>query len=331
MLEIIKANILFILIIFFLFFTNKIMTIKSKIFITLLILILQCILYSCDENICLGFLGSYLSFLIFLLFLKLLIRFSFYYSRKINEQKLKKILLYCVKNECYSNKFDIIIRNLLLFFLEQNQLYDSNYKFKEDDNFKNIKIENNQFQFKKKLEKNVKPIQPQNDDQQTVDPLSNSPQKNVEEEKENEKFTLSYDINLNIDPNQKPLCIKGTLKKKLKNNKNNIYNCNNLEYIGNIKNFEYDDDMNDDKKKDRKIESQTNSIKKGKNFIVEGYFSNGQLQNNKIRINKKIEGYLSEDQLIFTNNQTLNISKDVEKYPDNENNIGNKNWIMKED
>ena len=130
MLEIIKANILFILIIFFLFFTNKIMTIKSKIFITLLILILQCILYSCDENICLGFLGSYLLFLIFLLFLKLLIRFSFYYSRNINEQKLKKILLYCVKNECYTKKFDSIIKKLLLFFLEQNKLYDNNYKFK---------------------------------------------------------------------------------------------------------------------------------------------------------------------------------------------------------
>ena len=322
---------LFVLIILMLFFTNKIMKTKSKILIITLIFIFQCFLFSCDENICFGFLGTYILFLIILFFLKIITRLSFYYSSKINEQKLKKILLYCVKNECYSNKFDLIIRNLLLFFLEQNQLYDNNYKFKEDDNFKNIKIENNQFNFKINLEKNVKPIQPQNDEQQTVDPLSKSTQKNIEEEKENEKFTLSYDINLNIDPNQKPLCIKGTLKKKLKNNKNNIYNCNNLEYEGNIKNFEYDDDMNDDKKKDRKIESQTNSIKKGKNFIVEGYFSNGQLQNNKIKINKKIEGYLSEDQLILTNNQTLNISKDVEKYPDNENNIGNKNWIMKED
>lgn len=301
MLEIIKANILFILIIFFLFFTNKIMTIKSKIFITLLILILQCILYSCDENICLGFLGSYLSFLIFLLFLKLLIRFSFYYSRKINEQKLKKILLYCVKNECYTKKFDSTIKNLLLFFLEQNKLYDNNYQFKDDD-LKNTKIKNNKFEFEINYKKNIK--------------------------KDENEFTLNYVNVLNIDPFQKPLCIKGKLTKTCENNdKKILYNCNNLEYEGNIKNFAYDDDDDDDKKKGN-LKSKTKSIKKGKEFIVEGIFKDDNLENNRIIMNyngMEFEGFLENEKLRIINNNNLNLTDNDEEYK--KDYIKDDNWI----
>jgi hypothetical protein len=301
MLEIIKANILFILIIFFLFFTNKIMTIKSKIFITLLILILQCILYSCDENICLGFLGSYLSFLIFLLFLKLLIRFSFYYSRKINEQKLKKILLYCVKNECYTKKFDSTIKKLLLFFLEQNKLYDNNYKFKDDD-LKNTKIKNNKFEFEINYKKIIK--------------------------KDENEFTLNYVNVLNIDPFQKPLCIKGKLTKTCENNdKKILYNCNNLEYEGNIKNFAYDDDDDDDKKKGN-LKSKTKSIKKGKEFIVEGIFKDDNLENNRIIMNyngMEFEGFLENEKLRIINNNNLNLTDNDEEYK--KDYIKDDNWI----
>ena len=300
MLEIIKANILFILIIFFLFFTNKIMTIKSKIFITLLILILQCILYSCDENICLGFLGSYLSFLIFLLFLKLLIRFSFYYSRKINEQKLKKILLYCVKNECYTKKFDSIIKKLLLFFLEQNKLYDNNYKFKDDD-LKNTKIKNNKFEFEINYKKIIK--------------------------KDENEFTLNYVNVLNIDPFQKPLCIKGKLTKTCENNdKKILYNCNNLEYEGNIKNFAYDDD--DDDKKKENIKSKTKSIKKGKEFIVEGIFKDDNLENNRIIMNyngMEFEGFLENEKLRIIKNNNLNLTDNDEEYKKDD--IKDDNWV----
>ena len=301
MLEIIKANILFILIIFFLFFTNKIMTIKSKIFITLLILILQCILYSCDENICLGFLGSYLSFLIFLLFLKLLIRFSFYYSRKINEQKLKKILLYCVKNECYTKKFDSTIKKLLLFFLEQNKLYDNNYQFKDDD-LKNTKIKNNKFDFEINYKKIIK--------------------------KDENEFTLNYVNVLNIDPFQKPLCIKGKLTKTCENNdKKILYNCNNLEYEGNIKNFAYDDDDDDDKKKGN-LKSKTKSIKKGKEFIVEGIFKDDNLENNRIIMNyngMEFEGFLENEKLRIINNNNLNLTDNDEEYK--KDYIKDDNWI----
>jgi hypothetical protein len=301
MLEIIKANILFILIIFFLFFTNKIMTIKSKIFITLLILILQCILYSCDENICLGFLGSYLSFLIFLLFLKLLIRFSFYYSRKINEQKLKKILLYCVKNECYTKKFDSTIKKLLLFFLEQNKLYDNNYQFKDDD-LKNTKIKNNKFEFEINYKKNIK--------------------------KDENEFTLNYVNVLNIDPFQKPLCIKGKLTKTCENNdKKILYNCNNLEYEGNIKNFAYDDDDDDDKKKGN-LKSKTKSIKKGKEFIVEGIFKDDNLENNRVIMNyngMEFEGFLENEKLRIINNNNLNLTDNDEEYK--KDYIKDDNWI----
>ena len=301
MLEIIKANILFILIIFFLFFTNKIMTIKSKIFITLLILILQCILYSCDENICLGFLGSYLSFLIFLLFLKLLIRFSFYYSRKINEQKLKKILLYCVKNECYTKKFDSTIKKLLLFFLEQNKLYDNNYKFKDDD-LKNTKIKNNKFEFEINYKKIIK--------------------------KDENEFTLNYVNVLNIDPFQKPLCIKGKLTKTCENNdKKILYNCNNLEYEGNIKNFAYDDDDDDDKKKGN-LKSKTKSIKKGKEFIVEGIFKDDNLENNRIIMNyngMEFEGFLENEKLRIIKNNNLNLTDNDEEYK--KDYIKDDNWI----
>ena len=301
MYEDIKASILLILIIIFLFFTNKIMTIKSKIFITLLILILQCILYSCDENICLGFLGSYLSFLIFLLFLKLLIRFSFYYPRKINEQKLKKILLYCVKNECYSNKFDLIIRNLLLFFLEQNTLYDNNYQFKDDD-LKNTKIKNNKFEFEINYKKNIK--------------------------KDENEFTLNYVNVLNIDPFQKPLCIKGKLTKTCENNdKKILYNCNNLEYEGNIKNFAYDDDDDDDKKKGN-LKSKTKSIKKGKEFIVEGIFKDDNLENNRIIMNyngMEFEGFLENEKLRIINNNNLNLTDNDEEYK--KDYIKDDNWI----
>ena len=301
MLEIIKANILFILIIFFLFFTNKIMTIKSKIFITLLILILQCILYSCDENICLGFLGSYLSFLIFLLFLKLLIRFSFYYSRKINEQKLKKILLYCVKNECYTKKFDSTIKKLLLFFLEQNKLYDNNYQFKDDD-LKNTKIKNNKFDFEINYKKIIK--------------------------KDENEFTLNYVNVLNIDPFQKPLCIKGKLTKTCENNdKKILYNCNNLEYEGNIKNFAYDDDDDDDKKKGN-LKSKTKSIKKGKEFIVEGIFKDDNLENNRIIMNyngMEFEGFLENEKLRIIKNNNLNLTDNDEEYK--KDYIKDDNWI----
>ena len=301
MLEIIKANILFILIIFFLFFTNKIMTIKSKIFITLLILILQCILYSCDENICLGFLGSYLSFLIFLLFLKLLIRFSFYYSRNINEQKLKKILLYCVKNECYTKKFDSTIKKLLLFFLEQNILYDNNYQFKDDD-LKNTKIKNNKFEFEINYKKNIK--------------------------KDENEFTLNYVNVLNIDPFQKPLCIKGKLTKTCENNdKKILYNCNNLEYEGNIKNFAYDDDDDENKKKEN-IKSKTKSIKKGKEFIVEGIFKDDNLENNRIIMNyngMEFEGFLENEKLRIIKNNNLNLTDNDEEYKKDD--IKDDNWI----
>ena len=301
MLEIIKANILFILIIFFLFFTNKIMTIKSKIFITLLILILQCILYSCDENICLGFLGSYLSFLIFLLFLKLLIRFSFYYSRNINEQKLKKILLYCVKNECYTKKFDSTIKKLLLFFLEQNELYDYNYQFKDDD-LKNTKIKNNKFEFEINYKKNIK--------------------------KDENEFTLNYVNVLNIDPFQKPLCIKGKLTKTCENNdKKILYNCNNLEYEGNIKNFAYDDDDDENKKKEN-IKSKTKSIKKGKEFIVEGIFKDDNLENNRIIMNyngMEFEGFLENEKLRIIKNNNLNLTDNDEEYKKDD--IKDDNWI----
>ena len=301
MLEIIKANILFILIIFFLFFIYKIMTIKSKIFITLLILILQCILYSCDENICLGFLGSYLSFLIFLLFLKLLIRFSFYYSRNINEQKLKKILLYCVKNECYTKKFDSTIKKLLLFFLEQNILYDNNYQFKDDD-LKNTKIKNNKFEFEINYKKNIK--------------------------KDENEFTLNYVNVLNIDPFQKPLCIKGKLTKTCENNdKKILYNCNNLEYEGNIKNFAYDDDDDENKKKEN-IKSKTKSIKKGKEFIVEGIFKDDNLENNRIIMNyngMEFEGFLENEKLRIIKNNNLNLTDNDEEYKKDD--IKDDNWI----
>ena len=303
MLEIIKANILFILIIFFLFFTNKIMTIKSKIFNTLLILILQCILYSCDENISLAFLGFYFSFLIFLFFLKLIIRFSFYYSRNINEQKLKKILLYCVKNECYTKKFDSIIKKLLLFFLEQNKLYDNNYQFKDDD-LKNTKIKNNKFEFEIKCEKKYK-----------------KNEKNTEKE-----FTINYDNILNIDPFQKPLCIKGKLTKTCENNdKKILYNCNNLEYEGNIKNFAYDDDKI--KKKDE-TKSKTKSIKKGKEFIVEGIFKDDNLENNRVIMNyngMEFEGFLENEKLRIINNNNLNLTDNDEEYK--KDYIKDDNWI----
>ena len=308
MYEGIKASILLILIIIFLFFTNKIMKIRSKIFIILLILIFQGILYSCDENISLAFLGFYFSFLIFLFFLKLLIRFSFYYSRNINEQKLKKILLYCVKNECYTKKFDSIIKKLLLFFLEQNKLYDNNYKFKEeDDNFK-VKIDDNKFEFKIKCEKKYK-----------------KNEKNTEKE-----FTINYDNILNIDPFQKPLCIKGKLTKTCNKNKNILYNYNNLEYEGNIKNFAYDDDKI--KKKDE-TKSKTKSIKKGKEFIIEGNFEDDNLKDNLIKINyndREIEGFLENNKLKILKNNILNTAdNDEEEYKRED--IKNDNWITMEE
>ena len=308
MYEDIKASILLILIIIFLFFTNKIMKIRSKIFIILLILIFQCILYSCDENISLAFLCFYFSFLIFLFFLKLLIRFSFYYSRNINEQKLKKILLYCVKNECYTKKFDSIIKKLLLFFLEQNKLYDNNYKFKEeDDNFK-VKIDDNKFEFEIKCEKKYK-----------------------KNEKNNEKeFTINYDNILNIDPFQKPLCIKGKLTKTCNKNKNILYNYNNLEYEGNIKNFAYDDDKKNNKDK---IKSKTKSIKKGKEFIIEGNFEDDNLKDNLIKINyndRKIEGFLENNKLKILKNNILNTAdNDEEEYKRED--IKNDNWVTMEE
>ena len=308
MYEDIKASILLILIIIFLFFTNKIMKIRSKIFIILLILIFQGILYSCDENISLAFLSFYFSFLIFLFFLKLLIRFSFYYSRNINEQKLKKILLYCVKNECYTKKFDSIIKKLLLFFLEQNKLYDNNYKFKEeDDNFK-VKIDDNKFEFKIKCEKKYK-----------------KNEKNIEKE-----FTINYDNILNIDPFQKPLCIKGKLTKTCNKNKNILYNYNNLEYEGNIKNFAYDDDKKNNKDK---IKSKTKSIKKGKEFIIEGNFEDDNLKDNLIKINyndRKIEGFLENNKLKILKNNILNTAdNDEEEYKRED--IKNDNWVTMEE
>ena len=292
---------LFVLIILMLFFTNKIMKTKSKILIIILIFIFQCFSYSCDENISIGFLGSYILFLIILFFLKIITRLSFYYSSKINEQKLKKILLYCVKNECYTKKFDSTIKKLLLFFLEQNKLYDNNYQFKDDD-LKNTKIKNNKFEFEINYKKIIK--------------------------KDENEFTLNYVNVLNIDPFQKPLCIKGKLTKTCENNdKKILYNCNNLEYEGNIKNFAYDDDDDDDKKKGN-LKSKTKSIKKGKEFIVEGIFKDDNLENNRIIMNyngMEFEGFLENEKLRIIKNNNLNLTDNDEEYK--KDYIKDDNWI----
>ena len=193
---------------------------------------------------------------------------------------------------------------MLLFFLEQNKLYDNNYKFKEeDDNFK-VKIDDNKFEFKIKCEKRYK-----------------KNEKNTEKE-----FTINYDNILNIDPFQKPLCIKGKLTKTCNKNKNILYNYNNLEYEGNIKNFAYDDDKI--KKKDE-TKSKTKSIKKGKEFIIEGNFEDDNLKDNLIKINynkREIEGFLENNKLKILKNNILNTAdNDEEEYKRED--IKNDNWV----
>jgi len=278
------------------------MKIKSKIFIIILIFIFQHILLLFDFNVTCGFLVFYSLFLFLLFIIKSINKYFYYKTSCVNEQKLKKILLFCVKNECFTEKFNEIIKNLLKYFLKQNILYDYNYKFNKDENFENIEIQDDKFKFTVKYEKKIK---------------------------ENDNYKITYDYEFNIDPYQNPLNIIGKLNKNCQKEKN-IYNYNNLNYKGKIKNFDF--------QCDEKNKSNTISIKKGKIFDVEGNFEKGELTNGKIKIKKinknedekLFEGYLENGKLTELVNNGL-ILEDEDKNYDFNKAKENKNLIMNDD